>query len=58
MFDLPDVRETDTIGQLDLVQGVLDQAVLTVVVPRPAHLVLVEDPEPHPADVSTRQERC
>ncbi len=39
------------VGQLDLFEGVLEQAVLAAVLPRTAHLVLVEDAELHRHDV-------
>jgi len=37
----------EAVGQLDLVERLMEQPVLAVLVPRPGQLVLVEDPEPH-----------
>jgi hypothetical protein len=39
--------DAEPIGQLDLVEGVLEQLELTALVPRPRELVLVEDAESH-----------
>ena len=47
VLDLPDVRDAQAVGQLHLLQRVLDEAVLAAGLPRPPHLVLVEDPELH-----------
>jgi hypothetical protein len=47
MLDFPAVVESQSVGQLDLLQGVLEESVLLVRPPRPRQLVLVEDPEPH-----------
>ena len=47
MLDLPRGVQAHAVGELDLLQGVLDQAVLAVVAPRARDLVLVEDPEAH-----------
>jgi hypothetical protein len=47
VLDLPHHVEAQPVGQLDLLQGVLDQVVLGRVVPRPWQLVLVEDAELH-----------
>src|SRR4051812_44252915 len=48
MLDLPDVIEAHPVGQLDLLEGVAQQLLVRAVLPRPRHLVLVEDPEAHP----------
>ena len=37
----------EPVGELDLLERVLDERLLAGVVPRPAHLVLVEDAELH-----------
>ena len=47
VFHLPHVLDAEAVGQLHLLQRVLDEAVLAVRLPRPPHLVLVEDPELH-----------
>ncbi len=47
VLDLPEVVDAETVGQLDLLQGVLQQAVLVIGPPRSWELVLVEDPESH-----------
>ena len=47
VFDLPHVVVSQPIGQLHLVEGVLEEPVLVAVGPRPGHLVLVEDSELH-----------
>ena len=48
VLDLPDVVEADAIGQLHLVERVHEQQPLVgALLPRPRHLVLVEDPEAH-----------
>ena len=49
VLDLPDGVEAHAVGELDLLEGVLDQALLAVVAPRAGELVLVEDPEAHGA---------
>ena len=48
VLDLPAVVDAEPVGQLDLLQRVLEQPVLVVRPPRPRELVLVEDPESHP----------
>ncbi len=47
VLDLPHVVEAQRVGELDLFEGVLEQAVLRAVLPGTAHLVLVEDAELH-----------
>ncbi len=47
VLDLPHVLDAERVGELDLVERVLDQLVLGAVVPRPTDLVLVEDSELH-----------
>ncbi len=47
VLDLPRVVVAEAVGELDLVEAVLEQLVLAVVGPRAGELVLVEDPEPH-----------
>ena len=49
VLDLPHHVEAETIGQLDLLERVLQEAVLGVHLPRARQLVLVEDPELHAA---------
>ena len=49
MLDLPHGVEADAVGELDLLERVLDQPVLGVLAPRAGQLVLVEDAEAHGA---------
>src|SRR3954471_16115913 len=49
VLDLPDVVEADPVGELDLLESVAQQLLVGAVLPRPRHLVLVEDPEAHRA---------
>jgi len=48
VLDLPDVVEADPVGDLDLLEGVVQQPVLASVRPRARKLMLVEDAELHP----------
>ena len=47
VLHLPHVLDAELIGELDLDECVLDERLLARRVPRPAHLVLVEDAELH-----------
>ena len=47
VLDLPHVVDPDAVGQLDLLERVVDELLLVVRAPRPGELVLVEDAEPH-----------
>ena len=47
VLDFPEVVDAEPVGQLDLLQGVGEQAVLVVGCPGSRELVLVEDPESH-----------
>jgi hypothetical protein len=47
MLDLPRVVVAEPVGELDLVERVVQQLVFASLVPRPGELVLVEDPELH-----------
>src|SRR5579875_3155645 len=47
MLDLPRVIEAEPIGELHLLERLLNQAKLAALVPRPRELMLVEDPELH-----------
>ena len=47
VLDLPHVVDAEPVGELDLVERVLEQSVLLAVVPGPRQLVLVEDAELH-----------
>src|SRR6478735_11097506 len=47
MFDLPGVVDAEPVGELDLVEALVEQLVLGVDRPGPWQLVLVEDPELH-----------
>ena len=47
MLDLPRVVDPEPVGELDLLEGVVDQALLVVGLPGPRQLVLVEDAELH-----------
>ena len=47
VLDLPDVVEAEPVGQLDLIERVLEQFQLQPFGPRPWELMLVEDPELH-----------
>ena len=51
VLDLPDVVEAQLVGQLDLVERVLEQLVLRPVGPGPRQLVFVEDAEAHRASL-------
>ena len=53
VLDLPHVLDAERVGELDLIEGVLDELTLRAVVPRPPDLVLVEDPELHAAAAAT-----
>ncbi len=55
MLDLPDAVEAEAIGQLDLVERVLQQSVLAVVRPRARQLVLVKQTEAHAGHGTVRQ---
>ena len=50
VLDLPHVVDAELVGELDLLERVLEQLVLGVVGPRPRQLVLVEDAELHAPD--------
>ena len=56
MLDLPHVLDAETVGERHLLERVLDEPLLALRFPGPAHLMLIEDPELHRADVTTRQE--
>ena len=45
MLDLPRVVDAEPVGELHLVEGLLEQLLLGVVAPGARELVLVEDPE-------------
>ena len=47
VLDLPGVVDAELVGELDLVERVLEQPLLVALVPRPRQLVLVEDAEFH-----------
>ena len=47
VLDLPGVVVAEPVGELDLLERALQQAILAVLVPRSRQLVLVEDPELH-----------
>ncbi len=47
VLDLPHVLDAEPVGELDLLERVLDQGLLARGVPRAAHLMLVEDAELH-----------
>ena len=47
VLDLPHVLDAELVGELDLVERVLDQLLLAVLGPRARELVLVEDAELH-----------
>ena len=49
VLDLPHVVDAEGVGELDLLQRVLDQLLLAALLPRAGVLVLVEDPELHAA---------
>ena len=52
MLDLPRVVDPEPVGELDLLEGVVDQALLVVGLPGPRQLVLVEDAELHDRTVA------
>ncbi len=47
VLDEPEVVDAEPVGQLDLLQGVFQQAVFVIGRPGSWELVLVEDAEPH-----------
>ncbi len=47
VLDLPGVVDAELVGELDLVERFLEEALLRALGPRPRKLVLVEDPELH-----------
>jgi hypothetical protein len=47
VLDLPHVLDAEPVGELDLFERVVDERLLARLIPRPAHLVLVEDAELH-----------
>jgi hypothetical protein len=47
VLDLPDVVEAQLVGQLDLVERVLQQPLGRALLPWARLLMLVEEPEPH-----------
>src|SRR2546421_121154 len=47
VLDLPYRVQADAVGDLDLLEGVLDEPVLAVVAPRARELMLIEDAEAH-----------
>ena len=49
VLDLPHVVDAERVGELDLLERVLDELVLGAFVPGPRKLVLVEDAELHAA---------
>ena len=51
VLHLPGVVNPELVGQLDLVQRVLEELLLNPLVPRLGQLVLVEDPESHGGSV-------
>src|SRR3954452_4455990 len=57
VLDLPHGVKADAVGDLDLLERVVQQPVLAVLAPRARQLVLVEDPEPHRANASRPRRR-
>ena len=47
MLDLPDVVDSQPVGELDLLERLVDQLLLVTVVPAARELELVEETEPH-----------
>src|SRR4030095_11923407 len=47
MFDFPRIIDTEAIGDLDLLERVVEQLLFSTVGPRPRQLMLVEDSEFH-----------
>ena len=47
MLDLPGIVDAELVGEFDLVERVLEQALLVALVPRPRQLMFVEDAEFH-----------
>ena len=47
MLDFPGVIDAETVGQLDLIQRILEQLQLVAVMPGPRQLMFVEDAEFH-----------
>ena len=57
VLDLPDVVDAETVGQLDLRQRILEQAVLGARRPRARQLVFVQKSEAHGSLLSERSSR-
>ena len=57
VLHLPGIVVAEPVGQLDLRQRVLEQAILALPAPRPRKLMLVEDPESHRTPFITRDRR-
>jgi hypothetical protein len=55
VLDLPDILDAEPVGELDLVERLLTQALLRILVPRLRQLVLIEEPEFHPPRSSRSQ---
>ena len=51
VLDLPDVLEAELVGELDLLEDLLEELLLVSVVPRPREVVLVEESEFHVASL-------
>ena len=51
MLDLPDVQDTQFVGERTLVQRLLDELTLAPVIPWAGQLMLEEDAESHPLTV-------
>jgi hypothetical protein len=47
VLDFPDVIDAKAVGQLDLLESILQQSMLIVLRPGAGQLELVEDTEPH-----------
>ena len=45
MFDFPGVVDAESVGELDLIEGLLEKTVFAVLGPRAGELVFVEDAE-------------
>ena len=57
MLDFPDVIDAEIVGQFDLRQRVLEQAMLGAFRPGTRQLVLVQKPEAHGSLLSERSSR-
>src|SRR3954454_781691 len=58
MLDLPHAVHPELVGQLDLIESILQQLVLALRPPRPRQLMLVEQSELHMSDLLEVERSC